>query len=606
MSICKAKPIGTASAGNDSIPRRIFCCCAAAVLLLVGAASISSASSLIYKNYIIRYDRGWDILCEPYVVQKNDWVLKIFRQKGEIAHQDFRDFLGIFSRLNPHIKDVNMIRPGQTIDIPLRKLEHGALPGQASGVVTIPFVTLSKVAEVVKQHSDQYKIQRGDTVSQLIARRYGRYGSKGYQEGVKLFQAANPQIKNLDVIYTGQTVYLPEPTIRNESWYNALYDESGELRETLPGSQSPQGARLPGNSAASPGAVASATETAVEQSPIAQAAAVVGGTLYNKGTYYLPRQRGEDFELDLSRHPLLDLNQEGKILFARQGRVMEMDSEQVRTEWPDMHVVSVEDNSSAQEIIASIFEEINQEDTQPESVELGFSDNGVQVTVRAKWTKPEADQRTLCITPINDPSEFTPEAIRRYLEQNGIILKEVLPGGEARIGTQTGTSQRHAVKNILALAPKNQNGFIRDLSKALGFSYAPNVKITFPYAGIQVDAYANLVSAGNGKEVLVDYGNLYGDALSAITKAGPKILQFNATDDYTSMARKLLTALDLEFMENPTFWGASRPTDLNTAITVYGFLYMKNENEQILLTAANLHPAVSDLVSQSGIQMVVW
>jgi hypothetical protein len=121
-----------------------------------------------------------------------------------------------------------------------------------------------------------------------------------------------------------------------------------------------------------------------------------------------------------------------------------------------------------------------------------------------------------------------------------------------------------------------------------------------------VDAYANLVSAGNGKEVLVDYGNLYGDALSAIAKAGPKILQFNATDDYTSMARKLLTALDLEFTENPIFWGASRPTDLNTAITVYGILYMKNENEQVLLTAANLHPAVSDLVSHSGIQMVVW
>lgn len=606
MSVCKAKPIGTASVGKHSMPWRIFCCCSVAAWFLVGAGSISSASSLIYKNYIIRYDRGWDILCEPYVVQKNDWVIKIFRQKGEIAYQNFRDFLGIFSRLNPHIKDVNMIRPGQTIDIPLRKLEHGALPGQASGVITIPFVTLSKVTEVIKQHSDQYKVRQGDTVSRLIARRYGSYGSKGYQEGEKLFKAANSQLKNLDEIYVGQTVYLPEPTIREQSWYNALYDESGELRETLPGSQSPQNARLPGDSDASPGAVAPETETADEQSPIAQAALAVGGTLYNKGTYYLPRQQGKDFELDLSRHPLLDLNKEGKIFFARQGRVMEMDSEQVRTEWPDMHVVSVDDNSSAQDIIASIFKEINQDAKQPEAVEIGFSDNGVQVTVRAKWTKPETDHRTLCITPINDPGEFTPESIRRYLEQKGIILKEVLPGGEVRTGTQAGTSQRHSIKKILALAPKNQNGFIRNLSKAIGFVYAANVKITFPYAGIQVDAYANLVSAGNGKEVLVDYGDLYGDALSAIAKAGPKILQFKATDDYTSMARKLLAALDLEFMDNPTFWGASRPTDLNTAITVYGILYKKNENEQILLTAADLNPAVSDLVSQSGIQMVVW
>ena len=108
------------------------------LVLTLGPAGAVMGTSLVYKNYIVRYDRGWDILCEPYVVKKNDWVLKIFRQKGEIAHQDFRDFLGIFERLNPHIRDINMIRPGQGIDIPLRKLEHGTLPGQASGVVTIP------------------------------------------------------------------------------------------------------------------------------------------------------------------------------------------------------------------------------------------------------------------------------------------------------------------------------------------------------------------------------------------------------------------------------------------------------------------------------------
>lgn len=606
MSACQAKPIRIA-APDQQPPLRWRCCrCIVVVWLLMIPASMSSASSLIYKNYIIRYDRGWDILCEPYVVQKNDWVLKIFRQKGEIAHQDFRDFLGIFSRLNPHIKDVNMIRPGQTIDIPLRKLEHGALPGQATGVVTIPFVTLTKVTEVIKQHSETYKVRRGDTVSQLIARRYGRYGSKAYQEGVKLFQAANPQIENLDVIYAGQTVHLPDPTIRDQSWYSAMYNENGELREDLPSGSPATGLPPSGRASSMESATAQPPEQAVEQNPITQAAAIVGGTLYNKGTYYLPRRQGEDFELDLSRHPLLDMSQQGKVLFARQGRIMELDAEEVEAGWPDIHVVSVNENSSAQDIIASIFEQINPESPQPEMAELGFSDNGVQVTVRAKWTKPETDHRTLCITPINDPSEFTPESIRRYLEQNGIILKEVLPSGEARTGAGDPSSQRHAVKNILALAPKSQKGFIQDLCKALGFTYAPNIKISFPYAGIQVDAYAHLVSAGGGREVLVDYGDLYGDALTAISKSGPRIVQFDTTDDYTTMARKLLSALQLDVVESPTFWAARRPTELNTAVTVFGLLYMKNENEQILLSSATLHPAVSDLVSQAGLQMVVW
>ena len=51
---------------------------------------------MLLKDYVVRYDRGWDILCDPYQVQKGDWVLKIFRQKGEIVLEDFREFLSIF------------------------------------------------------------------------------------------------------------------------------------------------------------------------------------------------------------------------------------------------------------------------------------------------------------------------------------------------------------------------------------------------------------------------------------------------------------------------------------------------------------------------------
>jgi len=60
-------------------------------------------SAFLYKSYIVHQDRGRDILCDPYIVKKNDYVLKLFKQKGEIAHKDFPEFLRIFKRINPHI-----------------------------------------------------------------------------------------------------------------------------------------------------------------------------------------------------------------------------------------------------------------------------------------------------------------------------------------------------------------------------------------------------------------------------------------------------------------------------------------------------------------------
>ena len=92
--------------------------------------TVDTDGAVLYKNYVVRYDRGWDILCDPYQVQPGDWVLKIFRQKGELAHNDFREFLGIFERLNPHVKDIDRIRPGQVVDIPARTIRPNAvLPG---------------------------------------------------------------------------------------------------------------------------------------------------------------------------------------------------------------------------------------------------------------------------------------------------------------------------------------------------------------------------------------------------------------------------------------------------------------------------------------------
>jgi LysM repeat protein len=576
-----------------------------ALLILVMAPEARAAGgSLVYKNYIVRYDRGWDILCEPYVVKKNDWVLKIFRQKGEIAQQDFRDFLGIFGRLNPHIKDINMIRPGQGIDIPLRKLEHGSLTGQASGVVTIPFVTLTQVTEVIKTHSQSYEVQRGDTISKLVARKYGRLGSKSYQEGIKMLQAANPQITNLDVIYAGQKLYLPDPSIREESFYEAMYDAQGNLRETIPSSgaaaQTPSGRRLPAPPMAS---APPAEEVARSRGPLADAAATLDGKLLAKGTYYLPRPGAEDFELDLSRHPMLEFDSGTRMLFTSSDRIMDMTQEQFRAVWPEIKTVSVDEQADTEEIIGAVFDALEGGDG-AETAEVTYEGQGVHVAVHAKWVRPTTDGRHLCITPISGPDQQTPESIRRFLEQNNIVIKEVLPGGASP--ALSGEPRRHAVKNILALTPTGQKDFVQVLARTLGFTYTPNTSITFPYAGIQVEAYADLLSAGDGHETLVDFGDLYGDAMAAIGKTGLNVVQITGEDGYGAIAQKLLTALGLAFELQPAFLAAPRPAEFNAAIKVSGLLYAKSGGRRILLTGAALPSAVTDMLSNKGIDVVVW
>lgn len=578
------------------------------LLFALFAAGPVHGSSLIYKNYIVRYDRGWDILCEPYVVKKGDWVLKIFRQKGELAHQDFREFLGIFQRLNPHVQDIDLIRPGQSVDIPLRKLEHGTLPGQASGVVTIPFVSLTRVMDVILQNAQPYQVQRGDTVSQLIARHFGPYGSQTYQEGVKLLQAANPQITDINRIYAGQKIYMPDPSIREKEWYNALYDEEGNLRESIDQKKPAPSNAMPAGDGGTPGAAAAppvAEPAAEPMDVLAQAAATVGGTLIQRGTYYVPRPGQDDFEVDLSRYPMMDL-QSQKVLFTRDGAIMGQSPGMLESIWPGGKVVQYNEDDSVQKVVAGIFQSLEGGGAPAQETEIGFNDGMVHVAVRAKWIKSDSQQRKLCISPIEGIEEQTPDSFRRYLEQNGIVIREVLPGGQAPGAAGGTTSQRHMVKNVLSLAPAGQKIFVHDLSRALHFTYAPNVPVSFNYAGIQIQAFANLVSTPDGHEVLVDFGELYGDAVKSLHQSGLAVLQFGAEDSYATIARKLLTGLNAAFTENPAFMAAARPAQYNTSVVIEGLLYTDPQGQRTLLSGAALPPAVTDLLSGNGIAVVTW
>ena len=150
---------------------RQMACILLVVFCTVFCFSPRGFDAVLYRTYVVKYDRGWDILCDAYIVQKNDWVYKIFRQKGEISANDFQEFLSIFERLNPHIRDIDRIRPHQNILIPLKKLEPGTLPGQSSGVVTIPFVSISKLSEYIGAYSETYTVKKGDSLEQ-IARKH--------------------------------------------------------------------------------------------------------------------------------------------------------------------------------------------------------------------------------------------------------------------------------------------------------------------------------------------------------------------------------------------------------------------------------------------------
>jgi hypothetical protein len=581
----------------------------------LGAKSAEQEGTLEYKNYVVRYDRGWDVLCEPYEVQKNDWVLKIFRQKGEIAHQDFREFLGIFKRLNPHIQDVNRIRPGQIIDIPLRKVQPGGLPGQATGIVTIPFVSITEVVDLLNTQASTYQVKRGDTISQLIARRFGGYGSISYAEGVKMLQALNPNITDINKIYAGQQIYLPSPEVREQPWYNAIFDAEGNLKKELPATAAKQPVPAPTERAPAP-AVArpaqppapQATQQETNVAAMEAAANIVGAALQKKGTYYFPVENRPDVELDLSRYPLMKLQNGKQLILNTDDQVMGFEPQILGALLTKARIVDLPENPTTAQVLERVLASTGSA-TEP-GQGLTVSIPGAEIRVTAKWIETVTDssdnsERHIAITPIDSDAQRTSASIVRYLDQHNIVLREI-EGGQldlAEEGAKGGGLQRYPVEAYLAAG--DQQTFITEFAKNMGFTYAPNVAISFPYAGIQVKAMSNLLSTGKGSELLIDYGDLYGDAITSIKKTGLRIVQIEVGDRAAEIVAKVIKGLNLKHTANPHYYAAERSPQYNTAITINGYECNSGTGKKVLIATTSLPARIVSFLKEKNLKVII-
>ena len=556
-------------------------------------------AAFLYKSYVVRKDKGRDILCDSYIVQKNDWLFKLFKQRGEISQKDFPEFLSIFKRINPHIHNANRILPDQHIVIPLKILRQDSMLGQSSGIVTIPFVTISSIPEILKNHSIEYTVKQGDYLAKLVAQGYKIHNTKSYDEkeklymeGMKLFRIINPGIVDPDLIHIGQKIYIPNPSIRNQLWYKSLFDASGNIVEEIV---------LDGTVASRTKVTAAVADVPVKKditlSPLKQLAQALDARLLNKGTYYFPTQGEEDFGLDLSIFPVIELKNQSRIIF-QEDDMQEYALNAIKSFWKNVIIVPGSQKLSSEQLFDSA---INSAFKDKIKNKLSFSDQGMEVNITAKWII-----ETVCINFIENPDERTPGSICRYLESRGVIVKDIVKDGKTtRKHKKKDVNYRESNKNVSFINTLETKDIVNDLLKAMGYRYEQNINITFPYEGIQVEALSNLISLKNDAPLIVDFGNIYGEAISAIKKAGMEVVRIDTGDNINTIIEKLFKGIGLDYTIDPIFFVAKRPEKYNASLTIPGFLVADVDSRKILISTVALHNDLIQFLMDRDLKIVI-
>jgi hypothetical protein len=567
-------------------------------LLLAGGltAATPALGQFAYKSYVVKQDNGREILCDPYRVKKNDWVLKIFRLKGDIAQSDFPKFLGLFRRLNPHVRNINTIRPGQHILIPLKELASGLLAEEPDdGVVNVPFLSLSGAVDPPSpQPKDTvvdgaYRVRKGDCVSRLVATRFGDYGTDFYWQGLRLFRQANPTIRNLEQIYVGQWINLPrvgpipasppaaKPDFEPVQTGFALYQSSRQTETPAP----------------------------EKISALERIASLLEARMLTRGQFFFPRTGAEDLAVDMGDLPVMTLPDGRRLLFHTPDRGQDPVLAAVRKHWKNARTVSLTPGADTAQVMDAVSRALGGREGDRA---IDLSADGVRIHVQARWVfdmPPVAGDGPgrLCITMIDDPDQRTPPPLTRYLARYQVVIRDVLRISRPE-GGGGGTVSRPKPPPT-RLVSTDARSFVRDLLKAMGYAYAEKVNISFPYAGIQVAAVSNLMTTPDGNPLFVDFEDLFGDAVASIRRSGFNIIQVRSGDSLGAIVKKIVRAANAEFTENPTILAADRPAKFNTAVTIPGILVRPSASEGMLLTGVSLHPAMSDFLREKGIRIIL-
>ncbi len=476
---------------------RFFLFSVSALLFLslpVQAAKIGIKTS--YKQYrIFEHDKG-KILCDPYTVKKDDWLYKIFRRKGVISNTNFPLFISVFSEINPEIKNIDLIEPDEHILIPLKFVKQDDYKEKTQGVVEVPVIEYENMPDAFKPYVEKREVKSGDTVSKLIDRSFLDEDGRITEQGIRAFKMANPGIKNIDLIFKGDSIYLPKSEIHSENWFKSFFREPGKKAPETASTSTMVRKKIP--------------NPAIDKAQEAQLrryAALIGGTLMADGSFYFPGNREGASKLDLASTPVIKLKSGKRMLLIPEGAY----------------------------------------------------DKDIVNTVRQYWKNIEMRK------------------LSRALEI-------------ARKDSENDTEDQERPEKTL-------KGFVKTVLSNAGFSYQENYRVSFFYGPIELSAVVGRIKRANASDLLVDFGNIYGEAFDAIRNQGYDIVTLAPESQIIGAAGKLFKALGASTTQNPSFVKGRH------IITLPG-LYVTAPQKEIFLAEKRLTDEMTDFLEEKDIQII--
>ncbi|MFH2121072.1 MAG: LysM peptidoglycan-binding domain-containing protein [Pseudomonadota bacterium] len=240
-----------------------------------------------------------------HVVKKGEWIHRIL--KSHFGEEPVS--YALIRRLNPGIRNLNRIRPGQRIVLPV--------PGSSE-----PSESISDIDRKNSSPPVIYRILEGDSISRIILSEMNVNPAEALP-AYRLIRKLNPEIPDLNRLPAGQSLRLPPAPAR-----------------------SAVAPAAPLKTAAPPAEESNAEKAAIAESLFGIIRPVIGrmrGMVTATGSYFIPLQETTQVTIDCSQIPVVELDDGTTVLLDYGDRLSENLKKLIRQSWKNYAFLTAEE-----------------------------------------------------------------------------------------------------------------------------------------------------------------------------------------------------------------------------------------------------------------------
>ena len=588
-----------------------------------GSAPAGESQITLRKNVQTRDYQGKAVEGEERTVGRGDSLWGILIQEKGLPEKRFRSYLVVIRGLNPQVKDLNVLRVGDAIFIPLRPEEViGGRPA-ATGSAAVP-QPLSPAGTTVN-----YRVKAGEHLYQILRQQLGLRDEKQLSRYYALTKDLNRDKQDWNVLLEGETIRLPAvaPVQEAVGRRGSAAPEPKPLAETGPPAATAQTA--PASPAPpAPAAPAPVTPSVPAAAPVidmeyarrlpaADGMALLAGVMENLGAQL--QRTGEEVvavkdsavRIDRSRYPVVynpAIRQ--RVVIDTGSNIPESLRNQLNNPEVGTPVVSLNPRTSLHDAVNQLLAGLGYQ-TLSTDRPVVIQEAGVAYEAKGSWIAlaPEENNKPQEIFVINltDQEAAIPPYLLAQLGARGLQMREVVVSSPRTTPAPVPANESREFLRQTKTWPRDKREMVDSLLLAYGvpFGVAETVSVKLR-DGLTLEARADRVFEARGNKVALFFQRAQPEIKKALQeKPGFKTVEL---DIAALSSRDLIGRVLSELGEQANYREHRFPAARGSAqdrlvVTAWGFVL---PNRSLFVTDREIPPSLHRFFFDKGLEIVYF